>query len=101
MALRVGQARQNLLIHICEQIRQAAESQTLLGACGTRSQDGEAGGPGLVNRGLPDRGLADAGVAFEHEPGRPAPGTLHESFDRREFGPAADDLVRHGKPPLM
>ncbi len=43
-------------------------------------------------------GLADAGVALEHEPGQPAPGTLHESFDRREFGPAADDLVRHGKP---
>ncbi len=47
---------------------------------------------------MPDRRLADACLALEDERREPASSTFHESFDRRELIPAADDLVRHGRP---
>ncbi len=47
---------------------------------------------------VPDGRLADARLALEDERREPSSSTLHESFDCRELIPAADDLVRHGRP---
>ena len=97
--LRVGQTRQ-------ARPRSQSEKRSVRateGVDAARIRAGPAAGPeprrlGASDRSHPDGGLADAGVAVDHEAGQPAPGTLHELFDRREFGPAADDLVRHALP---
>ena len=95
MSPRVGQALQDVVIDIGEEVRERAEGEGLFGAGRATGQDGHARVPRYAEGGTPDGRLADASLTIEDKRRELARGALDEPIDGDELDPPADDRVRH------